>query len=225
MLICGYALMNVRMMLLSRHRHSLTIRSAARARWGAITATRPGAGARLMFEDKHFNPFIGAGALGQTIDDFNGDAFDHSKLDFVGGAGISCTRQQRPAHRQPADRAGHAALGRQMEAGDGGELPECDGFRLAGFLLSGARAIISTSIPPIRTGMAGRCCAMTFDFPDNDIAMSHYLSDQMEKMLQTVQRQIFRRVTAQEGLEFGALPDPPTIPAAPSWAPIPRLAQ
>jgi len=34
------------------------------------------AGARLMFDDKHFNTFIGAGALGQTIDDFQGDAFD-----------------------------------------------------------------------------------------------------------------------------------------------------
>ncbi len=48
-------------------------------------------GRAALFEDKHFNPFIGAGSLGQTIDDFNGDAFDHSKLDFVGGAGISCT--------------------------------------------------------------------------------------------------------------------------------------
>ena len=39
-LICAYALMNVRMMLLSGSAR-LTIRSAARARWDATTATRP----------------------------------------------------------------------------------------------------------------------------------------------------------------------------------------
>ena len=40
-------------------------------------------------EDVHINPFIGAGAAGLTsIDDFNSDHYDHSKLGFVGGAVI-----------------------------------------------------------------------------------------------------------------------------------------
>jgi gluconate 2-dehydrogenase alpha chain len=45
-------------------------------------------GADLYFENERFNPFIGAGALGVQIDDFNGDNFDHSHVDFIGGAGI-----------------------------------------------------------------------------------------------------------------------------------------
>ncbi|WP_435165984.1 GMC family oxidoreductase [Falsirhodobacter sp. 1013] len=45
-------------------------------------------GADLWFEDDQINPFIGAGALGSQIDDYNGDNFDHSDLDFIGGAGI-----------------------------------------------------------------------------------------------------------------------------------------
>ncbi|TMN23167.1 GMC family oxidoreductase [Lentibacillus cibarius] len=42
-------------------------------------------GARGFFEDKKFNNFMGAGALGATIDDFSGDNIDHSDLDFLHG--------------------------------------------------------------------------------------------------------------------------------------------
>ncbi|WP_026282835.1 GMC family oxidoreductase [Rhizobium sp. 2MFCol3.1] len=45
-------------------------------------------GADMWFEDDQINPFIGAGGLGSQIDDYNGDNFDHSELDFIGGAGI-----------------------------------------------------------------------------------------------------------------------------------------
>ena len=63
-----------------------------RARRGGPQLLLPdqGGGAWLIFDDKRFNPFMGAGALASAIDDFNGDTFDHSKLDFVGGASISC---------------------------------------------------------------------------------------------------------------------------------------
>lgn len=45
-------------------------------------------GTDMWFEDEHINPFIGTGGLGSQIDDYNGDNFDHSNLDFIGGAGI-----------------------------------------------------------------------------------------------------------------------------------------
>ena len=41
---------------------------------------------RLFFEDKVFNPFMGGGGIGTTIDDFNADNFDHAGLGFFGGA-------------------------------------------------------------------------------------------------------------------------------------------
>ena len=41
-------------------------------------------GANGYFEEQ-MNTFMGAGALGMTIDDFNGDNFDHSDLDFIHG--------------------------------------------------------------------------------------------------------------------------------------------
>lgn len=54
-------------------------------------------GASIFFEDEYLNQFAGAGALSAQIDDFNGDVFDHSNLDFIGGAGILVvTRGARP---------------------------------------------------------------------------------------------------------------------------------
>lgn len=41
-----------------------------------------------FFDNKKFNNFAGAGGLGMIIDDFNGDNFDHSDVDFIHGGMI-----------------------------------------------------------------------------------------------------------------------------------------
>ncbi|MGB2872136.1 GMC family oxidoreductase [Psychrobacillus psychrotolerans] len=49
-------------------------------------------GTAVGFFDKDFNMYAGAGALGAQIDDFNGDFFDHTDLDFLHGATIHITQ-------------------------------------------------------------------------------------------------------------------------------------
>jgi len=46
------------------------------------------AGASLLFDDKVFNTFMGTGSVGQCIDEFNGDNFDHAGLGFLHGGNI-----------------------------------------------------------------------------------------------------------------------------------------
>ncbi len=54
------------------------------------------------FFDEQMNVFMGAGALGMTIDDFNGDNFDHGNLDFIHGASLSITQTgTRPIATNP----------------------------------------------------------------------------------------------------------------------------
>ncbi len=54
------------------------------------------------FFDEQMNVFMGAGALGMTIDDFNGDNFDHQDLDFIHGASISLAQTgSRPILTNP----------------------------------------------------------------------------------------------------------------------------
>ncbi len=51
---------------------------------------------------KRINPFMGAGALGTAINDFNNGSFDHSKLGFVGGAYIAAYQTNgRPIQFHP----------------------------------------------------------------------------------------------------------------------------
>lgn len=53
------------------------------------------AGAIGYFDNEKFNTFMGAGALGATVDDYNGDNFDHTDLDFIHGGSISITQTGR----------------------------------------------------------------------------------------------------------------------------------
>ncbi|MEK5067518.1 GMC family oxidoreductase [Sporosarcina sp. FSL K6-1508] len=54
------------------------------------------------FFDEQMNVFMGAGSLGMTIDDLNGDNFDHSDLDFIHGGSISMTQTgTRPIQTNP----------------------------------------------------------------------------------------------------------------------------
>jgi gluconate 2-dehydrogenase alpha chain len=53
---------------------------------GRNYAYQTGVKATLFFDDKVFNPFMGGGALTTSIDEFNGDNFDHQDVDFIGGA-------------------------------------------------------------------------------------------------------------------------------------------
>ena len=68
-------------------------------------------GAFLFNSGKLFNLFMGSGALGTVIDDFNGDNFDHGPYGFIGGADISQnTNHARPIEWHPVP-AGTPAWG------------------------------------------------------------------------------------------------------------------
>ena len=51
------------------------------------------------------NQFMGAGALGMCMDDFNGDSYDFEKAGYIGGGGISCASSgARPVQFHPTPR-------------------------------------------------------------------------------------------------------------------------
>ncbi len=54
------------------------------------------------FFDEQMNTFMGAGALSMTVDDFNGDNFDHSDVDFIHGSSIAILQSgNRPIGTNP----------------------------------------------------------------------------------------------------------------------------
>jgi len=179
-LLCAYGLMNVRMMLLSKIGAQYDPVSG-QGTVGRNYCYQTSSGARMFFEGKHFNPFIGAGSLGQSMDDFNGDAFDHSKVDFVGGAGLNCVVSNgRPISNRPT-MPGSPRWGAKWKQAT------VDGYQNSmGFSAQGSSYPVRENyldLDPSYTDRHGRhLLRVTFDFPDNDIAMSHFISGQMEKI-------------------------------------------
>jgi gluconate 2-dehydrogenase alpha chain len=87
-ILCAYTFGNVHLMLLSGIGRPYNP-SNGDGVVGRNYAYQIGSGATVFFDEKtYINPFMGAGALQMTIDDFNGDSFDHLKEGFIGGGGI-----------------------------------------------------------------------------------------------------------------------------------------
>jgi len=85
--LSAFQMQNVRMLLLSKIGKPYNPQTK-KGVVGRAYNFQTVAGASLFFKDENLNQFIGAGALSAQIDDFNGDNFDHSDLDFIGGAGL-----------------------------------------------------------------------------------------------------------------------------------------
>lgn len=95
-MLTGYTLTNVRMLLLSRSRqhpggigndHGIVGRN-----YTYQISKGPATG---IYEGRRFNMFMGNGVIQNLIYEFNADNFDHSDLDFIGGASIYAGGGQR----------------------------------------------------------------------------------------------------------------------------------
>jgi gluconate 2-dehydrogenase alpha chain len=69
-----------------------------------------------FYEDREFNTYAGAGALGMNLDDYNADNFDHSDLKFIHGGVISLSHTGlRPISNNPVPK-GTPSWGKEFKA-------------------------------------------------------------------------------------------------------------
>ncbi len=113
----------------------------------------------MFFDDQVFNPFMGGGALTTSIDDYNGDNFDHAGLGFIGGAYLAA--QSNGSHAYPLDQRapGHPALGRRMRKRPPPGTTTATSPSTPTAAARAGAAIISTSTRLTATPTACRCCA------------------------------------------------------------------
>lgn len=135
------------------------------------------------FFDEQMNTFMGAGALGMTVDDFNGDSFDHSDLDFIHGASLSITQTgSRPILHNPvppdtpswgADfkRASIENYTRSLSiGGQGASMPHRENY----MALDGTYKDIY-GVPLLQ---------LTYNFTDQDRALHSYLTERAGEIMQ-----------------------------------------
>ncbi len=87
-IVCAYITHNVRLLMLSGI-GEIYDPATGKGTLGKNYCYQLTPSVNVFFDDKLLNPFIGAGALGMIVDDWNGDNFDHTGLGFIHGGYIA----------------------------------------------------------------------------------------------------------------------------------------
>ena len=139
----------------------------------------------LLFEDKVFNQFMGAGALARTIDDFDGDNFDHSGLGFIGGGYISCdSTGARPIEYHPVP-AGTPRWGSGWKKAVAHYYNRSISVRAHGAVQSYRGNYLDLD-PTYHDAYGLPLLRMTFDFHENEYKMSDFLTGKCEQIAKAI---------------------------------------
>ena len=179
-LLCAYTFENIRLLLLS----------------GIGTPYDPGSGrgvvgrnysyqttssVQLGFADKRLNPFIGAGALGMVVDDWNGEHYDHGPLGFIGGAYLAALAiNGRPILNHPVP-PGTPRWGAGWKRAVAKSYLRTTRLLASGSSLSHRGAYCDLD-PSYRDRFGRPLLRLTFDFHPNDLRMSHFVTDRLAEI-------------------------------------------
>jgi gluconate 2-dehydrogenase alpha chain len=144
----------------------------------------------VFFDDKRTNPFIGAGALGMVVDEFNGDNFDHSGLGFIGGGYIALwTTNGRPIETHPTPKGTPSWGGKWKKAVAENYLKACT-ISTHGSVMSHRGNYLDLD-PTYRDAYGRPLMRMTFNFTDNEHKMSDHLTDKAAGIAQAMKPREF----------------------------------
>jgi gluconate 2-dehydrogenase alpha chain len=180
-LLTAFALNDVRMLLLSgigQPYDPVTEKGAVGRNYAYQTQSYVPA---FLKEDIHLNSFMAAGASGTVIDDFSVDNFDHTALGFIGGCYILCgSTNARPIEFHPTP-PGTPRWGRQWKDAVRRHYNHTAIFNLSG-TSSASRWNYLDLDPTYRDAWGLPLLRMTFEFPDNDLRMSKYVTSKASEI-------------------------------------------
>ena len=174
-ILCAYAQHNVHLLLLSgigrpydpKTNQGVTGRNYAYQITSSVN----------VFLDENMNPFMGAGALGQAVDEFNGDNFDHGPLGFIGGAYIALwTTGGRPILQQHGVPGGTPGWGADWKKAMHDNYLKSASIATHGSVMSYRGSYLDLD-PTYRDVYGNPLLRLTFDFHDNEHKMSKFVTD------------------------------------------------
>ena len=132
-------------------------------------------------EDIHLNSYMAAGASGTVIDDFSVDNFDHSGLGFIGGCYImSGSTGARPIEFHPTP-PGTPRWGSRWKEAVRKHYNHTAIFNLSG-TSTAARQNYADLDPTYRDAWGLPALRITYDFPENDVRMSKYVTNKASEI-------------------------------------------
>jgi len=179
-LVCAYSFFNVRLLLLSGIGKPYDPQTGQGV-VGRNYAYQTTSAVNIIMKDKILNPFIASGAIGMIVDDFNGDNFDHSGLGFVGGGYISASQSNgRPIETLPVPEGTPKWGAKWKKAAAETYL---SGYKLGTHGSSYSYRDCFLDLDPTYKDRLGRpLMRMTFDFHDNELKMSAYITGQLAEI-------------------------------------------
>ena len=154
-------------------------------------------GASLYFEDEVFNNFMGAGALGMSIDDFNGDNFDHANVNFIHGGNISNYSTGEGPLRNRSVPPGTPSWGSDWKRALAKYYNRSFGLGNQGSVMPYRGNYLDLD-PTYKDAFGLPLLRMTFDFGPNEHAVANYMKPILEKLgRQTGAAQVSASVLAE----------------------------
>src|SRR6185312_2862999 len=149
------------------------------------------------YDDKIFNPYIGAGTMGMVIDEFNGDNFDHGGKGFIGGGYIACWNTgARPIETHPVP-DGTPKWGGKFKQAVAKNYLRTTSVATHGAVMSHRSNCLD--LDPTYKDVYGRpLMRLTFDFTDNEMKMSQFLTDRATEIAKAMKPRELK-VNARKG--------------------------
>jgi gluconate 2-dehydrogenase alpha chain len=183
-ILCSYTFNNTRLMLLSGIGKAYDP-VANTGVVGRNYSYQPGAKLTLFYEDREFNPFIGADTVGTAIDDFNGDNFDHAGLGFIGGAYVAAqTASPTPIRSLPVP-PGTPRWGSDWKRNAARYYRRSFTITLHGNCQSYRHCYLDLD-PTYRDANGLPLLRMTYDWQDNERRMSAWITGRMKQIAEAV---------------------------------------
>ncbi|WP_353190122.1 GMC family oxidoreductase [Pandoraea pnomenusa] len=155
----------------------------------------------LLPKGTQLNPFIGTGAGGVSMDDLNGDQFDHGPLGFIGGASIRHVRYGgRPIKMTPTV-PGTPAWGSKWKAGIADAYQRYMTIGISGSVMSYRDACLDLD-PTYKDAYGVPLLRMTFDWHDNEYNMLGYMGDRMEEVGKAMNPEKVFRAIRKKGTRY-----------------------
>jgi len=139
----------------------------------------------LFFDDKEFNPFIGGGMIGTSIDDLSGDNFDHSGLGFVGGAYVAAQSNGATPIRAKLLPPGTPRWGSEWKKAAAQYYRRSFSITYHGGCQSYRDHYLDLD-PTYRDANGLPLLRMTFDWHANERKLSAYMSDKAAEIAQAI---------------------------------------
>jgi gluconate 2-dehydrogenase alpha chain len=171
-----FALNNVRLLLLSGIGQPYDP-ATGKGVVGRNYAYQTTAGVQVFFDEKvNINPFMRSGASGTVMADFVSDNFDHGPLGFLGGAYVGEVMSHgRPIEFHPTP-PGTPAWGSAWKQAVARHYNHTSLLNIHGSSIATAQNYLDLD-PTYKDAWGLPLLRMTFDFPENDIKMSAYITD------------------------------------------------